>query len=37
LKNMLFMDKIKPIMYDTISKTYFSVGEPLMKAYTTKK
>ncbi len=37
LKNILLMDRIKPILYDTVSKTYYSVGEPLMKAYTTKK
>lgn len=37
IKHNPIIEKVKPVLYDTISKTYYSVGAPLMKAYTTTK
>jgi flavin reductase (DIM6/NTAB) family NADH-FMN oxidoreductase RutF len=31
------IDKVDPMIYDLATKTYYSVGAPIMKAYTTKR
>lgn len=37
MKRNPIIERVKPILYDTVSKTYYSVGSPVMQAYTTKK
>ena len=36
IKHKPIIEKVNPLLYDTTSKTYYSVGQKVMKAYTTK-